>query len=33
VFACAALIAGFGGERKGIEFGAALQPISSGSST
>ncbi|MGI9072777.1 MAG: MFS transporter [Bryobacteraceae bacterium] len=33
VFACAALIAGFGRERKGVEFGAALQPIASGSST
>ncbi|MGI8962614.1 MAG: MFS transporter [Bryobacteraceae bacterium] len=33
VFACAALIAGLGRERKGIEFGAALQPIASGSST
>ena len=31
VFACAALIAGFGRERKGIEFGSALQPIASGS--
>jgi hypothetical protein len=33
VFGCAALIAGFGREKKGIEFGAALQPITSGSST
>jgi MFS transporter, SHS family, lactate transporter len=33
VFACAALIAGFGRERKGVEFDAPLQPIASGSST
>lgn len=33
VFACAALIAGFGRERKGIEFGAALQPVAPGAST
>jgi MFS transporter, SHS family, lactate transporter len=33
VFACAALIAGLGRERKGIEFGASLQPIASGSSS